>query len=100
MLLGVPKEVKVHEYRVGMTPASVREVINHSHEVVMETGAGIGIGASDDDYKAVGATIADTAEDDCSGRGRSCLPIFILPLTRIRPRISWTAALSALPMKR
>ncbi len=63
MLLGVPKEIKVHEYRVGVTPASVREVINHSHEVVMETGAGIGIGASDDDYKAAGATIADTAED-------------------------------------
>ena len=63
MLLGVPKEIKVHEYRVGMTPASVREVINHGHEVVMETGAGTGIGASDDDYKAVGATIADTAED-------------------------------------
>jgi len=63
MLLGVPKEVKVHEYRVGMTPASVREVINHGHEVVMETGAGLGIGASDEHYKEAGATIADTAED-------------------------------------
>ncbi len=63
MLLGVPKEIKVHEYRVGMTPASVREVINHGHEVVMETGAGIGIGASNDDYTGAGATIADTAED-------------------------------------
>jgi alanine dehydrogenase len=63
MLVGVPKEVKVHEYRVGMTPASVREVINHGHEVVMETGAGLGIGASDEDYKGVGAGIADTAED-------------------------------------
>ena len=63
MLLGVPKEVKVHEYRVGMTPASAREVINHGHKVVVETGAGIGIGASDDVYKAVGATIADTAEE-------------------------------------
>jgi len=63
MLLGVPKEVKVHEYRVGMTPASVREVVNHGHEVMMETGAGLGIGASDEHYKEAGATIADTAED-------------------------------------
>ena len=59
MRLGVPKEVKVHEYRVGMTPASVREVVNHGHEAVVETNAGIGIGASDDDYRAVGAEIAD-----------------------------------------
>jgi alanine dehydrogenase len=63
MLLGVPKEVKVHEYRVGMTPASVREVVNHGHEVMMETGAGLGMGASDERYKEAGATIADTAED-------------------------------------
>lgn len=63
MLLGVPKEIKVHEYRVGMTPASVREVVSHGHEVVMETGAGVGIGATDDHYVAAGATIADTAED-------------------------------------
>lgn len=63
MLLGVPKEVKVHEYRVGMTPASAREVINHGHKVVVETGAGIGIGAGDETYKAIGATIADTAEE-------------------------------------
>ncbi len=63
MRLGVPKEVKVHEYRVGMTPASVREVVNHGHEAVVETNAGIGIGASDDDYRAAGAEIADAAED-------------------------------------
>lgn len=63
MLLGVPKEIKVHEYRVGMTPTSVREVIAHGHEVVIETGAGVGIGATDDDYKAVGASVADSAED-------------------------------------
>jgi len=63
MLLGVPKEIKIHEYRVGMTPASVREVVNHGHEVVVEASAGFGIGATDDDYKAAGAAIADTAED-------------------------------------
>lgn len=61
MKLGVPKEVKVHEYRVGMTPASVREVIGHGHEVMMETGAGAGIGATDDHYVEAGATIAPNA---------------------------------------
>lgn len=63
MLVGVPKEIKVHEYRVGMTPASVREVIAHGHEVVMETMAGAGIGAADDQYRAAGARIADSAEE-------------------------------------
>ncbi len=63
MLLGVPKEIKVHEYRVGLTPASVREVVGHGHDVVMETAAGLGVGATDDDYRSAGATIADTAED-------------------------------------
>lgn len=63
MLIGVPKEIKNHEYRVGMVPASVREVIAHGHEVIVETNAGIGIGFTDEDYQAVGATIAPTAED-------------------------------------
>ena len=63
MLVGIPKEVKVHEYRVGMTPASAREVIGHGHQVIVETGAGGGIGASDDHYRAIGATVADTAEE-------------------------------------
>ncbi len=63
MLVGVPKEIKVHEYRVGMTPASVREVINHGHEAVIETCAGDGIGATDDHYRAVGASVVDTAEE-------------------------------------
>lgn len=67
MLVGVPKEVKVHEYRVGMTPASAREVINHGHKVVIETGAGAGIGATDDHYTAVGASIVDTAEEVFAG---------------------------------
>ncbi|MGE3624736.1 MAG: alanine dehydrogenase [Hyphomicrobiales bacterium] len=62
MLLGVPKEVKVHEYRVGMTPASVREVTSHGHKVMVETNAGTGIGASDDAYRDAGAEIADSAE--------------------------------------
>ena len=61
MLIGVPKEIKVKEFRVGMTPTSVRELTSRGHSVVVETNAGIGIGMSDDDYKAAGATIADDA---------------------------------------
>lgn len=58
MLVGVPKEVKNHEYRVGLTPQSVREVVHNGHNVLVETGAGAGIGATDADYKSAGADIA------------------------------------------
>ena len=63
MLIGVPKEIKNHEYRVGMVPASARELISHGHQVMIETNAGGGIGFSDEDYRAVGATIKTTAEE-------------------------------------
>ncbi len=63
MLVGVPKEIKNHEYRVGLTPDSVREVVAHGHEVVVETNAGVGIGASDADYEAAGASILPTAAE-------------------------------------
>ncbi len=63
MLLGVPKEIKNHEYRVGMVPASVRELIGQGHQVMVEHNAGIGIGFTDDDYKQVGAEIKDTAAE-------------------------------------
>lgn len=63
MIIGVPKEIKNHEYRVGMTPSSVREVISHGHQVYIETNAGGGIGFSDDDYISVGASILPTAAD-------------------------------------
>ncbi|MDD9856408.1 MAG: alanine dehydrogenase [Gammaproteobacteria bacterium] len=63
MRIGIPKEIKNHEYRVGLSPASVRECVKHGHEVVVETGAGLGIGAADDHYRAAGARIADTAEE-------------------------------------
>lgn len=63
MLIGVPKEIKNHEYRVGMVPGSVREVIAHGHQVIVESNAGIGIGFTDEDYQAVGATIAPSAEE-------------------------------------
>ena len=62
MLIGVPKEIKTHEYRVGLTPASVRELIDHGHDVVVQANAGFEIGLSDADYKGVGASIAETPE--------------------------------------
>lgn len=62
MLIGVPKEIKNHEYRVGLTPDSVQELIAHGHQVIVETSAGAGIGAEDAEYTAAGATIkADAA---------------------------------------
>lgn len=57
MRVGTVKEIKNHEYRVGLTPESVRELVAHGHEVWVETSAGNGIGASDADYEAAGATI-------------------------------------------
>ena len=63
MRVGCPKEIKNHEYRVGLTPGSVREYVAHGHEVLVETGAGAGIGADDNAYRAAGATIAKTAAD-------------------------------------
>lgn len=62
MLIGVPKEIKNHEYRVGLTPSSAREIIDHGHRVLIETNAGTGIGAADSDYIKAGAEIAATAE--------------------------------------
>ena len=62
MIIGVPKEVKNHEYRVGLTPAAANEFIQHGHTVLVETHAGEGIGFSDDDYEVAGAQIIDTAK--------------------------------------
>ena len=63
MRIGCPREIKNHEYRVGLTPGSVREYIAHGHEVIVETGAGAGIGADDNAYRAAGAAIAKTAQE-------------------------------------
>ncbi|MCH8925642.1 MAG: alanine dehydrogenase [Proteobacteria bacterium] len=63
MLIGVPKEIKVEEYRVGLVPGSVRELVHHGHRVTIETDAGGGIGFTDDDYRRAGAEIADSAEE-------------------------------------
>ena len=59
MLIGVPKEIKNHEYRVGLAPSSVREVIAHGHDVQVQANAGEGIGATDDDYRSAGAVVID-----------------------------------------
>jgi len=63
MKIGVPKEIKTLEFRVGMTPAGVRELVHDGHEVVVETNAGLGIGMSDADYESAGATVLGTAEE-------------------------------------
>jgi len=61
MRIGVPKEIKTHEYRVGLTPAAVREFTSRGHQVTVQQGAASGIGFTDDAYRAAGATIADSA---------------------------------------
>jgi alanine dehydrogenase len=63
MIVGTPKEIKNHEYRVGLTPESAGELVAHGHEVLVETDAGKGIGALNDAYDTVGAKIVDTAEE-------------------------------------
>lgn len=63
MLVGIPKEIKVQEYRVGLVSASVRELVLHGHQVIVEHNAGIGIGISDSDYEAAGASIGSNAEE-------------------------------------
>ena len=63
MLVGVPKEIKTQEYRVGLVPSSVRELAHHGHQVIMEDNAGAGVGFFNEDYERAGATIAaDAAE--------------------------------------
>lgn len=63
MLVGVPKEIKNHEYRVGLTPAGAYELSRHGHDVIVETNAGAGIGYDDEAYIKAGATIVASAED-------------------------------------
>jgi alanine dehydrogenase len=63
MRVGVPKEIKTHEYRVGLTPGAVREYVAAGHSVFVETNAGAGIGASDESYRKAGAKILDTSKE-------------------------------------
>lgn len=63
MRVGCPKEIKNHEYRVGLTPGAVREYVAHGHEVIIETKAGMGIGEDDGAYQSAGAKIVDSAKE-------------------------------------
>ncbi|HWX32444.1 MAG TPA: alanine dehydrogenase [Steroidobacteraceae bacterium] len=63
MKIGVPKEIKVHEYRVGLVPAGVRELVDSGHQVLVQSGAGAGIGFEDSHYVSAGAVIAQRAQD-------------------------------------
>ena len=67
MHIGVPKEIKDHEDRVGLVPSSVAELVHHGHQVVVEAGAGLGSGLSDAEYTAAGATL-------CEGTGTNLRP--------------------------
>ncbi|SFS00763.1 alanine dehydrogenase [Dyella sp. OK004] len=62
MRIGVPKEIKNHEYRVGLIPSSVQELVHHGHQVLVQEGAGLGAGITDADYVAAGATMVGNAD--------------------------------------
>ena len=63
MLIGIPKEIKNHEYRIGMTPAGVRELVANGHEVIVQRDGGIAIGLTNEQYEAAGAKLIDTPEE-------------------------------------
>jgi alanine dehydrogenase len=63
MKIGCPTEIKPQEFRVGMTPDAAREAVNHGHQALVQKGAGLGAGFTDEDYIAAGAAIIDTAEE-------------------------------------
>ena len=87
MRVGVPKEIKVLEYRVGMTPSGVKELVSDNHEVFVETNAGMGIGMTDKDYENAGATVLATAKEvfdiaELVIKGKSIHPINFLKSNR------------------
>lgn len=63
MRIGLPQEIKNHEYRVGLTPASVRELTSRGHQVLVQTGAGTAIGLTDEQYRAAGANLVAEAKE-------------------------------------
>src|SRR5436190_22723119 len=74
MKVGIPREVKNHEYRVAITPSGVNELIRNGHDVFVERDAGVGSSILNDDYEAAGAKILDTA-DDVWGTGELILKV-------------------------
>ena len=98
MLIGVPKEIKNHEYRIGMTPAGVREVIEAGHQVMMQKDGGTAIGLTDEMYVADGATIIDTAEfiyEDISSLAINGLQTVALVMVILFFFLGWKEALIA-----
>lgn len=67
MKIGVPREIKIHEYRVGLTPESVADIVSHGHQVLVETNAGAAIGCNDDTYRAAGAIVVASAKEVFAG---------------------------------
>ena len=63
MLIGVPKEIKNHEYRIGLTPSGARELVSNGHQVIVQRDGGKAIGLSNEMYEKAGATIVDTAAE-------------------------------------
>lgn len=63
MRIGIPKEIKNHEYRIGMTPAGVKELVNRGHQVMVQENGGIGVGLTNEDYRGAGAEIVSGAEE-------------------------------------
>ena len=95
MLVGVPKEIKDHEYRVGLVPSTARELAAKGHQVIVETAAGAGAGLADADYAAAGAEIVANAD-----AVRCCLPICTSRPIGRRPKICSPPASPPLPMRR
>ncbi len=71
MVIGVPKEIKDHEYRVSVTPDGVRALRQAGHDILIEPSAGAGSGYSDEDYRSAGATLAQSKEQLFRSRPRS-----------------------------
>jgi alanine dehydrogenase len=119
MRVGVPSEIKSDEYRVGLTPTAVREYVSHGHDVLVQTGAGLGAGFTDDDFTKAGAKLAPDAETvfrqsqmivkvkEPAGvewkrltASTSCSPTSTWRPIPTRRAASWRAAARPSPMKR
>jgi hypothetical protein len=74
--VGIPKEIKNHEYRVAITPAGVMELVQHGHQVVIETGAGLGSSIPDADYVEAGSRCPGTEGRGSAGVARPCRSLF------------------------
>ena len=92
MRVGVPKEIKVLENRVGLVPGSVREVVSHGHQVIVEHNAGQGIGMDDDAYRRAGATIAATAAEVFASADMRGFPLKREPGARPGSRVASASA--------